>query len=67
MATKFIRRWNITRENPSTGKLQIMHLSSDIRKKAFDVMAIIQDRFPQNRYIMVDAWTNRLYDVTIHN
>lgn len=67
MATNFIRRWNITRENPSTKKLQIMHLSSDSRRNAFDVMAIIQDRFPQNRYIMVDAWTNRLYDVTIHN
>lgn len=65
MATKFIRRWNITRENPCTGKLQIMHLSSDNKVNAFDVMAILQAKFPHNHYIMIDAWTNIQYDVTI--
>ena len=67
MATTFVNRWNITKENKETGKLKLLHVSSNFRQNAFDVMAVLQRRFPDEHYIMVDAKTNLQYDVTIIN
>lgn len=67
MATTFKNRWNITKMNKETGKLKLLHVSSNIKEIAFDVMAVLQEKYPSEHYIMVDAKTNTLWDVTIHN